>query len=315
MLMHKYIKPVIFIVGPTASGKTNLSIQLAKVLNTEIISADSRYFYRHMNIGTAKPVLSEMDGVIHHMIDIVEPDETLSVAVFKEMVEEKISTIHKSRQIPLIVGGTGQYIHSILKNWEMPEIEADYPLRKFLEDYAKEFGKQKLYSFLDKVDPVGAGLIDYHNVRRTIRAVEVMMKTGYKFSDQRKSNKSPYSMKIIGINWDRQELYKRIDQRIEVMLENGLIEEVKKLLTLGFTKELPSMSAIGYREIAAYINEEISLDEAKILMRRNSRTYVRRQANWFKENDPTIKWFDAKRLDVPNIIEYLHSDTGWLIPE
>ena len=315
MLFPELEQPVIFIVGPTASGKTGLSIQLAKFFDSEVISADSRYFYRKMNIGTAKPNEEELDSVKHYMIDIADPDETLSVAEFKLMVTEIISKTHQQKKIPIVVGGTGQYIHALLNNWGMPEIEADHKLRENLENYAKLYGKFRLFEFLNKFDPDSARIIDYRNLRRTIRAVEVMLKTGQKFSDQRAKKASPYSKKIIGIHWSREVLYQRIDDRIEMMIKNGFIDEVRLLLDIGYSSDIPSMSAIGYREIAAFICGEITLDEACVLMRRNSRQYVRRQANWFKENDPEIKWFDGESLEIRHVVNYLISDQNWIRAE
>lgn len=307
-------KPVIFIVGPTASGKTQLSIQIARAIGSEIISADSRYFYRMMDIGTAKPDASEMDNIRHHLIDIADPDETISVALFKQKVAEIIDQMHLNEKIPIVVGGTGQYIHAILHNWEMPVVEADHRMRIILEQYAEHYGKLKLFEFLQKVDPEAAKIIDYRNLRRTVRAVEVILKTGQRFSNQRKRESPIYSHKMIGIRWDRSILYQRIDDRIEKMIENGFIKEVRMLNELGYSPDLPSMSGIGYREITAYIHGEISLDEAIMLMKRNSRTYVRRQANWFKDNDPTIQWFEGSELDIQKIIENLKSDQGWIRP-
>lgn len=308
----KFPKPVIFLVGPTASGKTKLSIEIAKAFNTEIISADSRYFYRGMDIGTAKPTYREMDNIKHHLIDIVDPDETISVAEYKQTVEKIISSLHDNQKIPIVVGGTGQYIHSIIYNWSMPQIEPDPILREYLEKYALENGKEKLYTYLEKHDPEAAKFIDFRNLRRTIRAVEVILKTGIKFSELRKSNKLIYSQKIIGIHWKREELYKRIDERIDEMIQNGFIEEVHELINAKFNINTPAMSAIGYREIIYYLRGKCSLDEATILMKRNTRQYVRRQANWFKEDDPSIKWFDGKNLDTGKVLAYLKSDEGWI---
>lgn len=315
MWMHNIQKPVIFIVGPTASGKTNLSIKLAITLNTEIISADSRYFYRKMDIGTAKPDANELANIKHHMIDIANPDETISVAIFKQQVTEIITNMHQESKIPIIVGGTGQYIHAILHNWEMSELASDKRLREILENYATLYGKLKLYEFLQKIDPEAAKIIDFRNLRRTVRAIEVIMKTGHRFSEQRRKEASIYNQKIIGIRWDRSILYQRIDHRIETMIQNGFIEEVRRLLDLGYSSDLPSMSAIGYRELAGYIKGENTLDEAIMLMKRNSREYVRRQANWFKANDPNIKWFEGDELDYRKIVDYIKSETGWIKPE
>ncbi len=315
MWMPDLLNPVIFVVGPTASGKTNLSIQIAKALDSEIISADSRYFYRMMDIGTAKPDRKEMQNIKHHMIDIADPDETISLAIFKQDVTKIIDQMHQKRKVPIIVGGTGQYVHAVLHNWEMPAAEADYRLRDYLEAFAENHGKLKLYEFLEKVDPDAAKIIDYRNLRRTIRAIEVMLKTGHRFSIQRRKESTIYSHKTIGIRWDRSILYQRIDERIEKMIETGLIDEVKKLQNLGYSSALPSMSAIGYKEISKYIQGEISLDEAIVLIKRNSRTYVRRQANWFKADDPNIRWFDGDELDIQQIIDFLKSEEEWIKPK
>ncbi|MBW6473054.1 MAG: tRNA (adenosine(37)-N6)-dimethylallyltransferase MiaA [Anaerolineaceae bacterium] len=315
MWKHNLQKPVIFIVGPTASGKTELAIQLATNLNTEIISADSRYFYRMMDIGTAKPDVRELANIKHHMIDIANPDETISVAIFKQQVTEIIDHMHQESKIPIVVGGTGQYIHAILHNWDMPELKSDQQLRELLENYAERFGKLKLYEFLQKVDPDAAKIIDFRNLRRTVRAVEVILKTGHRFSEQRKKEASIYTQKIIGIRWDRSVLYQRIDDRIKKMIENGVIEEVRRLLDMAYSSVLPSMSAIGYRELAGYIQGENTLEEAIILMKRNSRTYVRRQANWFKADDANIMWFDGDELDYNKVVDFVKSEAGWKKPE
>lgn len=315
MSLSKLIRPVLFIIGPTASGKTDLSIKLAEYLDTEVISADSRYFYRMMNIGTAKPGKDETGNIIHHMIDIADPDETISVAEYKLKVTPILEGLHSRKKIPMIVGGTGQYVHAILHNWTMPVVEPDFKLREILEEYAKKNGKLRLFEVLEKIDPDAAKIIDYRNLRRTIRALEVILKTGYRFSAQRQKDLSPYSTKLIGNNWPREVLYERIDQRIKQMIDQGFIEEVEILLSKGYSIDLPSMSAIGYREIASYLQNEITLDEAIILMKRNSRRYVRRQANWFKIDDPDIKWFESKAIDLSSIIKFIKSETEWKIPQ
>lgn len=315
MWKHNLEKPVIFIVGPTASGKTNLSIQLADILNTEIISADSRYFYRKMDVGTAKPDAKEMANIKHYMIDIAEPNETITIAVFKQKASELIAYLHHQQKVPIVVGGTGQYIHAILHNWEMPELESDPRIREILENYAERFGKLKLYEFLQKIDPEAAKIIDFRNLRRTVRAIEVLLKTGQRFSEQRRKKASIYNQKIIGIRWDRAVLYQRIDHRIKKMIENGFVDEVGRLINAGYSSDLPSMSAIGYREITGYIKGENTLDEAIILMKRNSREYVRRQANWFKDSDPNIMWFVGDKLDISQVVEYVKSEGGWIKPK
>ena len=315
MWWRDFQNPLIVLVGPTAVGKTNFSIKLAQKLGAEIISADSRYFYKGMDIGTAKPSSLEMEGVPHHLIDVSDPDQTWSLAEFQKTTLEIISKIHSRNRIPLLVGGTGQYIKCIVEGWEMPVQARDDRLREILENEAKIKGDGFLYSYLEKVDPKSAAIIDARNIRRTLRAIEVILRTGQRFSDQRKITTSPFSRKIIGLIRDRGDLYCRIDQRIENMISGGLIQEVEKLLKSGYSALTPSMSAIGYREICSFINGEISLEEASIIMKRNTRQFVRRQANWFKENDPNIKWINAEEIEVNDVIDYIYASEGWLLPD
>ncbi len=314
--MHNFNveKPLIVLVGPTAVGKTAASIKIAQALNAEIISADSRYFYRKMDIGTAKPDFQEMNGVKHHLVNVADPDETWSLAAFKDEALQIIENLHQQNRIPLIVGGTGQYITAVMQAWQMPELPPVPMVREGLERISESQGKKYLHDILAGIDPDAAGFIDYRNVRRTIRALEVIFMTGKKFSDQRKIASSPFSRKIIGLKRERTDLYQRIDQRIEKMIEDGLIDEVKNLLDLNYDRKLPSMSAIGYREIAAYLEGEIDLEEAIRLIKRQTRIYVRRQANWFKETDPEIKWFDAETVTTEEIVKYINQDQGWLLP-
>jgi tRNA dimethylallyltransferase len=314
MWWHDIHNPLIVIVGPTAVGKTNFSIKLAQKLNAEIISADSRYFYKGMDIGTAKPTILEMEGIRHHLIDVSEPEQTWSLAEFQKTTYKIISEIHSRDSIPLLVGGTGQYIKCIVEGWEMPEQARDDRLREILESEVKFKGNDFLYAYLEKVDPKAAAIIDPRNIRRTLRAIEVILRTGQRFSDQRKIIASPYSRKIIGLIRNRVDLYKRIDQRIDNMIANGLIQEVKNLLIKGHSAQTSSMSAIGYREICRFINGEISLDEAVVLMKRNTRQFVRRQANWFKEDDPNIKWFNAEEIELEVVLQYVQVSNNWLPP-
>ncbi len=284
--------PITVIVGPTAAGKTAFSIGLAKLLNAEIVSADSRYFYRGMNIGTAKPTPAEMQGIPHHLIDVAEPDETWSLALFQQKAHEAIMDIHGRGKNVIVVGGTGQYVRAVLQGWSPPEMEPGLRMRSVLEAWAKEIGAQEIHRKLAVIDPAAAEKIDYQNVRRTIRALEVIFNSGELFSAQRKQTDSPYNPLVIGLKRPRVELYERIDRRIEQMFEDGFIDEVKGLLERGFSPELPSMSAIGYREAAAFLRGEISLEEAVLLIKRYTRNYVRRQANWFKASDPDIHWYN-----------------------
>jgi len=294
MSQHPSKIPVTVIVGPTAVGKTAFAIELAKIANAEIVSADSRYFYRGMDIGTAKPTPEERQSIPHHLIDVADPDETWSLALFQQKAYDAIASIHERGKNVIVVGGTGQYIRALLQGWSPPTMEADLVMRSVLEDWANEIGPMEIHKKLAILDPIAAEKIDYRNVRRTIRALEVIFGSGQRFSEQRKVTESPYSFLILGLNRSRSSLYQRIDQRIDQMIRQGFIEEVAGLLEKGYSPALPSMSAIGYREISAYLNHEISLDEAIRLIKQRTRNFVRRQANWFKTNDPQIHWFNLE---------------------
>ena len=295
--------PLILIVGPTAVGKTELAIQLAEKMNGEIISADSRLFYRGMDIGTAKPSQEELARVPHYLIDIVNPDETLSLAVFQEKAKDIIADIHVRGKLPFLVGGTGQYVRAVTEGWTPPEVTADEKLRAELEKKDKEW----LHARLQLLDPEAAAKIDARNVRRTVRALEVILTTGRKFSEQRGQVESPYQLITIGLTRPRPELYQRVDERIDLMFANGLIDEVKRLLNAprGYSPTLPSMSAIGYRECVSVVKGLLTEEQAKVEMRRVTRIFVRRQANWFKESDPNIMWFRVKDGVIEEIEKYI----------
>ncbi len=295
--------PLILIIGPTAVGKTELAIKLAEKFNGEIISADSRLFYKGMDVGTAKPSEAELKRVPHHLIDIVQPDETLSLAVFQQKASEIIQDIYKRNKLPFLVGGTGQYVRAVTEGWTPPEVTPNAELRNVLEQMKEERGKEWLYEKLKILDAEAAEKIDLRNYRRTIRALEVIFTTGKKFSAQRSKGDSPYHLISIGLTRPREELYKRVDERIEAMFANGLIDEVKSLLDKGYSPTLPSMSAIGYRECMGVIKGQMSIEQAKVEMRRVTRIFVRRQANWFKESDESIKWFHPN--DEKEIEEYI----------
>ena len=297
--------PLVLIVGPTAVGKTELAIQLAERLNGEIVSADSRLFYRGMDIGTAKPTREEQARVPHHLIDNAAPDEILSLAVFQQLAHQVIADIHTRNRIPFLVGGTGQYIRAVTEGWNPPEVEPDERLRSELERLKEENNIYWLHERLKGLDPLAAQKIDPRNYRRTIRALEVIMTTGKRFSEQRRQSESPYHLITIGLMRPRAELYERVDQRIDMMFENGFLDEVKNLLARGYSPSLPTMSAIGYRECIRVINGELSEEQAKADIRRVTRIFVRRQANWFKESDPNIKWFQVEEGIVAEIEAYL----------
>lgn len=297
--------PVILIVGPTAVGKTELSLRLAEKMNGEIVSVDSRLFYRGMDVGTAKPSAEEMARVPHHLIDIVNPDETLSLAVFQEMAQNVIAGIHQRGRLPFLVGGTGQYIRAVTQGWTPPEVTPNERLRDELGKMKEERGVNWLHDRLRVLDPESAEKIDARNVRRTIRALEVIFTTGKKFSEQRGSGDSPYQLMTIGLTRPREELYQRVDERIDQMFSDGFVDEVKGLLEQGYSPTLPSMSAIGYRECVGVVKNSMTLEQAKVEMRRLTRVFVRRQSNWFKESDESIHWFHPERENLLNEIETL----------
>ena len=294
--------PLILIVGPTAVGKTEISIQLAEKLNGEIVSADSRLFYHGMDIGTAKPTSEEVARVPHHLINVANPDEILSLAVFQQQASEIIVDIHTRNKLPFLVGGTGQYVRAVTQGWIPPEVKPNETVRSELEQKKDENGIYWLHDKLKELDPEAASKIDPRNYRRTIRALEVITITGKKFSEQRGQSESPYHLITIGLTRPREELYQRVDKRIEIMFANGFIDEVKSLLDKGYSPSLPTMSAIGYRECVSVIQGELTEEQAKAKIRRATRIYVRRQANWFKESDPNIHWFRVED-DVVDKIE------------
>ncbi len=287
-------RPLIAIVGPTAVGKTELSLQLAERFDGEIISSDSRLFYRGMDIGTAKPSAAEMARVPHHLIDIANPDETWSLGQFQKAAAMLIEEIAGRGKLPFLVGGTGQYFRAVTEGWSPPEVRADERLRVVLEKMKAEKGEKWLHDTLAVLDPEAAEKIDYRNVRRTIRALEVIFLTGRKFSSQRRKRGEPiYHLLTIGLRRERPELYARVDLRIEQMFEAGLLNEVQALLDAGYSPELPSMSALGYRECVQVLQGTMTKSEAIVQMKRVTRVFVRRQANWFKDDDEAIMWFEA----------------------
>ncbi|MBI2332265.1 MAG: tRNA (adenosine(37)-N6)-dimethylallyltransferase MiaA [Chloroflexi bacterium] len=307
--------PVVLIIGPTAVGKTELALRLAEKMNGEIVSVDSRLFYRGMDIGTAKPSNEEMVHVPHHLIDIVDPDETLSLAVFQQMARDIITGIHERGRLPFLVGGTGQYIRAVTEGWSPPEVTPNSRMRDEIERLAlshaegvkEERGLEWLHDKLKILDPEAAEKIDARNFRRTIRALEVIFTTGRRFSEQRGQGDSPYQLVTIGLNRPREELYQRVDERIEKMFADGLLNEVRGLLERGYSSMLPSMSAIGYRECVSVVQGQMTVEQAKVEMRRLTRVFVRRQANWFKESDPQIKWFNPSQVQVSEVEDFIRN--------
>ncbi len=296
--------PLVVLLGPTAVGKTALSLELAEQLNGEIVSADSRLFYRGMDIGTAKPSPAERQRIPHHLIDVSPPDDTWSLTRFQQAARAAIDAIHARGRLPFLVGGTGQYIQAIVQGWQPPRVQPHPRLRSTLESLVAtreaqgQNGKRWLYQSLQRLDPIAAQNIEPRNLRRIIRALEVILTSGQPFSAQKRRGTVPYRILQIGLIRPRPALYARVDERIEAMFAAGLLDEVRALLAAGYSPELPSMSSIGYRECVAVLRGEMSLEEAKAQMRRQTRAFIRRQANWFKANDPNIHWLDAAAPDL-----------------
>ncbi len=294
------MKPLIIIAGPTASGKTGLSIQLARQLNTEIVSADSMQVYRHMNIGSAKPTREEQQGIVHHLIDIVSPFEAFSVKQYTDLAKDAIAQIHAKNKIPIVVGGTGLFINSLINNVMFTETENDAGVRQELQRYAEEKGTDALHQILQDIDPESALKIHANDVKRTIRAIEIYRTTGLTMSEHiRRSRLIPsfYDLFYIGLTMDRAVLYDRINQRVDRMMSSGLEEEVRGLLEMGLDDSYQSMQGIGYKELIWYLQGKLTLQQAVETVKQESRRYAKRQLTWFRR-DERIQWFDASRPDV-----------------
>ena len=288
------MKNLVILTGPTAVGKTSLSINLAKAINGEIISADSMQIYKGMDIGTAKIMPEEMDGVTHHLIDVIDPTEDFHVVRFKEMVEAAIEEIYAKGKVPVICGGTGFYIQAILYDIDFTENEIDKSYRESLEKYATEFGQEALHDKLKAIDPESAESIPAANVKRVIRAIEYYEQTGEKFSVHnatQKEKNSPYNFAYFVLNDDRQLLYNRIDARVDKMIDEGLVDEVKSLVAKGVKKGMTAMDGIGYKELLDYLDGNGSLEDAVELIKKKSRNYAKRQLTWFRREKEVI-WLD-----------------------
>jgi tRNA dimethylallyltransferase len=281
---------ILALVGPTAVGKTAAAIELAEALSGEIISADSRYLYRGLEIGTAKPTPAERAGVPHHLIDVTTPDQPWTLADYQRAAYAAIDDVLDRGRLPLLVGGTGQYVRAVTDGWRVPPGAPAGPLRAELGQMLAAGGVEALAERLRQVDPESAARVDTRNPRRVIRAIEVVVTTGSSFVAQRQQSPPPFETVWLGLWLPRDELYARIDARIEAMLAAGLVAEVERLVARGYGWELSAMSAMGYRQIGAYLRGECSLDEAIRQIKRATRQFVRRQANWFKPADPEIHW-------------------------
>jgi tRNA dimethylallyltransferase len=288
---------VLAIVGPTAVGKTALSLQLGQALGGEIISADSRQIYRYMDIGTAKATPAERALLPHHLIDIVAPDGELTLAHYQRLATEVIESVWARGRLPLLVGGTGLYVQALLEGWTIPEVSPDLDLRARLTEEAQRLGYAALHATLTTVDPLAAQRIDARNVRRVIRALEVYYRTGQPISALQHKSPPGYRVLKIGLTMARAALYARIDVRVDRMIAQGLEAEVRGLVARGYADTLPSMSGLGYRQMGQYLRGEVALDEAVALIKHHTRRFVRQQYTWFRLDDTSIHWLDATCLD------------------
>lgn len=296
--------PLLILTGPTAVGKTNLSIRLAKAVNGEIISADSMQVYRRMDIGTAKIKPEEMCGVPHHLIDICEPTEEYNVVRFATEAKRLIKEITERGHIPILVGGTGFYIQAVLYDIDFTETEEDTSYRKELTAFAAEHGAKALHARLAEADPVSAEAIHANNVKRVIRALEFYMQTGTRISghnEEQHGKESAYNSAYFVLTQDRTVLYDRIEKRIDLMLAEGLLEEVKGLLEEGCKPESVSMQGIGYKELVSYLNGECTLEEAVSILKRDTRHFAKRQLTWFRR-EREVLWFDKDDYETEDAI-------------
>ena len=295
-------RPVIVIVGPTCSGKTNLGILLAKILHSEVISADSRQFYKKLNLGTAKPDSKQLAAVDHHFINFLEPDESYNVSDFEKQAEEKIENLLSSYLIPIVVGGSGLYIKALVDGI-FDTADKDFEYRQKLLSYKNQFGNEYIYNLLKETDPVSASRMLPQNWKRVMRALEVYHISGEPIwkHHERQRKEQKYNFTQIGLNWDRKTLYNNINERVDKMLEEGLVEEVKGLLAEGYNKKLNSLNTVGYKEIISFLNNEFTLERAIELIKRNTRRYAKRQITWFRKDD-RIEWFDIDQETELEII-------------
>ena len=302
-------KPLIVIAGPTASGKTALSVSLAKEIGGEIISADSMQVYRKMNIGSAKIRPEEMQGVPHHLIDILEPEEPFHIVRFKELADRAVKEVHERGHIPVLAGGTGFYIQAVTRDIDFSEADQDDGTRKELERIAEEKGAVFLHEMLKKADPLSAAELHPNNVKRVIRALEFYYQTGRRISEhneEQKLRETPYNLAFFVLSMPREEQYRRIDRRVDLMMEEGLLDEVRKLKEAGCRRGMTSMQGLGYKEMLDYLDGIITLEEAVRILKRDTRHFAKRQLTWFRREKDVI-WIaqDEFGYDREKILDYM----------
>jgi len=292
---------LVAIIGPTGIGKSQLALRLAKTFGGEIVSADSRQVYRHMDVGTAKPTPKELSLVPHHLVSIINPDEDFSLAQYQQLAYRVISDIQQRGKLPLLVGGSGLYVWSVLEGWGIPQVPPDPEFRHNMEETAVSEDGEQLYQQLVKVDPVAAQKIDRRNIRRVIRALEVHRQTKTPISQLQQKVTPPFDTLIIGLTTDRIELYRRIDLRVDKMIKQGLVAEVEKLARMGYHFNMPAMSGIGYKQIGMFLKGELNLEAAIQQIKFETHRFVRHQYAWFQLKDDRIHWFDVQKEIEPEI--------------
>jgi tRNA dimethylallyltransferase len=299
------MKCLVAVIGPTAVGKSQFALRLAQDFDGEIVNADSRQIYRYMDIGTAKPSHTELSRVQHHLIDIMNPDESFSLAIYQKLANDTIKNIQQRHKLPLLVGGSGLYIWSVIEGWKIPPVAPNTKLRHSLEIRAKEEGSYSLYQELQKADPVAATKIMPNNLRRIIRALEICQATGQPVSKLWQKQPPKYPVLIIGLTMHRDDLYRRIDYRVDEMIKQGLIEEVKDLMAKGYSLDLPSMSGIGYKQIGKFLQGKLDLTTAIQQVKNETHRFARHQYAWFHMSDARIHWL--------NVYDYIQDKANGLV--
>ncbi|MBO4947399.1 MAG: tRNA (adenosine(37)-N6)-dimethylallyltransferase MiaA [Lachnospiraceae bacterium] len=312
---YKTKKTLIILTGPTAVGKTKLSIELAKAVNGQMISADSMQVYRHMDIGTAKIRSEEMQGIPHYLIDVLDPWESFDVVRFQTMAKEALEKIYTAGAIPIVVGGTGFYIQALLYDIDFDENDSETGYRSELQSFADRHGVEALHDRLRQVDEKSADMIHPNNIKRVIRALEFYHQTGTRISEHNETQRqkeSPYRFVYFVLDDERERIYRRIDQRIDQMLDQGLVAEVKQLRDMGCTRDMVSMQGLGYKEILAYLNGECTLEEAVYILKRDTRHFAKRQLTWFRR-EQEVRWIE--RQEYPDEAAMLQAMLAQLPPE
>jgi tRNA dimethylallyltransferase len=302
-------------LGPTGTGKSRLAVKIALAFKGEIVNADSRQVYRYMDIGTAKPNATELQAVPHHLYDIINPDEEFGLAQYQKLAFKTITDIHQRGKLPILVGGSGQYIWSVLEGWQIPHVRPNPDLRNRLEKIALEQGIEVLFNQLQTRDPQAAAQIDPRNIRRVVRALEVTLQTDQPFSRLKKKIDPGFSPFILGLTAERKELYKRVDARVDEMISQGLERETKNLIDRAYGFNLSAMNSIGYTQMGMYLRGEVSLEEAITLIKNDNHRFVRHQYAWFKLKDSRIHWLDVQTDIVPQTLALVNRWITQLVPD